>query len=251
MAFVTPALLYVNEMKMKPALYKIVETWISLLPNEFNTIAYVNNLDGTHTLTVCNPLWATYSIIETIHNDGNGYIVNEITENGSNFDIVIEGSFPINLNVPTTLDKPYFYHGTVSAVKTELKQKADLTEKLPMIYLYEVLRETFNVRSPIERSADLRLFLLSEANATEWTTDCHYINVINPMTNLGHLMVETLKDNDYFGYPEEYDLIYHANFGKYNTKGHDEKIFSEDTSGCELSLAINILLGLVLCSDCN
>jgi hypothetical protein len=236
---------------MKPAFYKIIETWISLLPNEFNVLSYVDNLDGTHTIEVCNPLWATFSCVETIHNNGNGYIVKSIAENGDNFDIIVEGSFAIDLNVPTTLDKPYFYHGTLSAVKSELKEKPDMWDKLPMIYLYEVIRESFNVRSQIERTADIRLFLLSEANVNEWTTDCHYVNVINPMTNLGHLMIETLKDNPYFGYPEEYDLTYHANFGRYNNKGHDEKIFSEDVSGCELSLAINILLGLVLCSDCN
>lgn len=112
-----------------------------------------------------------------------------------------------------------------------------------MVYLLEVIEDNFlEDDNLLDRTSDLRLFFLTEANFEDWKTDQHYLDAIEPMRSMVDFFIsEVLKKSKGLGKIEGYDVINHANFGVYTTdKGHTKKIFNDDYSGCELRITLPI-----------
>jgi hypothetical protein len=140
--------------------------------------------------------------------------------------------------------QPKFFHGTVLATSVELSNLEKGSDKLPMIYLLEVIKERVNNDDglTLEVEADVRLFFLAEANIEDWNTDGHYTGAIKPMRILADMFIEGLKDSGTVGDFESYTLINHAKWGVYTTdRGTKSKLFPDDLSGCELQINIPFL----------
>lgn len=224
---------------MKEPVYKIVQSLLDSMPNIL-TISATNIIDPrTVEITVCDPLWAHPLPCKLVSNGGNDFTITNIVSSGDDYVITLSG-LNYNVSEATTLKMPTFFHGTTRLTNIEMqKTKGNIS---PTVYLYEVLSENFYSKeslSALEREANVRLFFLTSADPAKWTTDCHYENAIEPMAQMAHHFVNNINNTRCFNDVDDYKIIYHANFGNYDRKGHFEKIFDKDHfSGVELSINI-------------
>ncbi len=140
-----------------------------------------------------------------------------------------------------SIQAPFFFHGTPYATSTQLS-KIKSVDKVPMIYLMEILRERGQAEdSRFDTVADCSLFFLDVANGKDWSTDDHYSNAIMPMRNLVNAFIEQARQYSLFGEIGEYDIITHVKFGQFqDLKGHVQSIFNELLSGIEIGVSIPI-----------
>ena len=228
----------------------IVEDLIAALKIVVPFKTITDNSDGTYTIESCNTgyLFPCYKFVL----DGIDYTV--LNEVGKEF--VFNSKFTIKGNViPTAtqvlLDGLKYYHGTVIATKEELKRKELGSDKFPMAFLLEVLKDKFNNADDarIERVSPLRLFFLSETNENDWTTQEHYEFAIKPMRNLLYKLIAYLDNSALIGKIESYEAINHAKFGVFVSEkgGHTKRIFNEkikalDEYNLSFKIAFNTLL---------
>lgn len=146
---------------------------------------------------------------------------------------------------------PHFFNGTPMQVQNVLANIRDWKDKLPMVYLLEVIREQrFNSRTnKLDRISDLRIFFLMSSNFEDWDISQHYDLAINPMDNFVNDFIETLRLNNSVGEFDDYETINRANFGVYISKpskrsGKYEdnitKLIDENVSGVELRLNLPV-----------
>ncbi len=193
-------------------------------------------VNGTYMLTTCNTKWLSPK--RTITIDSVDYLITEIVPNVS---ITIKGA-----SLPTlksfNIYPFFFYHGTVKATINELNKIKLSKDKLPFVYLHEVITESenYNSQDSLGMNSDAELYFMTEANIKDWTTDQHYKYAIIPMNNLKNEVVEVIRNSKLV---IKQELITgqkqdHANFGIFDSSGHTQKIFNENISGCSLKLTI-------------
>ena len=153
--------------------------------------------------------------------------------------INVLGDFPDAKQV--TYQPPFFFHGTPYATNSHLSHLNDIN-KVPMIYLMEIINERFGGPESRGLTVDLRLFFLDVANFSDWMTDDHYSNVIIPMRALAARFVNGLTDSRrYFATDNGGRLVNHAKFGVFqNYKGHLNSLFNDRLSGVELYIEAQI-----------
>jgi hypothetical protein len=217
----------------------IVEDLVTLINTELTgTSAWVDNGDGTYTITLCNTYWL--NTMETVTIDSVEFTDLVVVKDTS---LTVTGA-----SIPTAitffLDVPSYYHGTVIQTNEEITASSpNVTARTPMVYLLEIISDDFKSdEDSLERTSDLRLFFLTEADEKNWKTDTHYTDAIDPMRKMVSFFVdEVLKKSKGLGKIEEYTVTNHANFGVYTTdKGHTKKIFNDSYSGCELRITLPI-----------
>lgn len=139
--------------------------------------------------------------------------------------------------------KPVFYlTGTRLAANNEwTRSGADLTAKLPLIWLLETMNERFGGQeSSIERSSDLRIFILEETNVREFYTRDHREQVVRPMQELAMELVRVVTNTARFKRPENFQIRSFSRFGVEETKGVVQNILDANLSGVELQLTLDI-----------
>lgn len=139
--------------------------------------------------------------------------------------------------------KPVFYlTGTRLAANNEwTRSGADLTAKLPLIWLLETMNERFGgAESSIERSSDLRIFILEETNVREFYTKDHREQVVRPMQELAIELVRVVTNTARFKRPENFQIRSFSRFGVEETKGVVQNILDANLSGVELQLTLDI-----------
>lgn len=217
----------------------IVEDLVTLINTELTgTSAWVDNGDGTYTIALCNTYWL--NTMETVTIDSVEFTDLVVVKDTS---LTVTG-----VSIPTALtfflDVPSYYHGTVIQTNEEITASSpNVTARTPMVYLLEIMSDDFKSdEDSLERTSDLRLFFLTEADEKNWKTDTHYTDAIDPMRKMVSFFVdEVLKKSKGLGKIEEYTVTNHANFGVYTTdKGHTKKIFNDSYSGCELRITLPI-----------
>jgi len=198
--------------------------------------------DGTNTtITLSNIYHARKGIIYDI--DGTDYMV--ISINRANNTVIVGGVIPSA--VTATIQTPFFDHDTPYGENNKLGQIPNAADKLPLIYLLEILRETrFNTPDAIvDTEADIRLFFLDQANVSDWMVQDYYTNVIEGQRNLLEYFIDQLKLSGLIG---EYtqDTIYNwKRFGVYQTSaGSTNSLFDEELSGVEWRVSLPILKNL-------
>jgi len=236
----------------------IVGDLVPLLDYTVDLNAVVDNADGSYTLYTCNTKYlrpcsiftydaVEYTVIDNLDTedlDGKRFIPNEkFTVTGASLPAV--GTI--------TLDPMKYFHGTVIATANELTRKELDTDKFPMFYLLEIIRDNFNnnVEDRLDRETNIRLFALINTDEENWFTDDHYRLAIIPMRNMTYAFVDLLNDNENIGDIDNYTAINHARFGVYTAdKGHTKRIFNDKSSGVELVIDLPIKQGK-LCLVCN
>ena len=177
----------------------------------------------------------------TVTINGTQYQVGEILNNQW---IQITTPDTINEGDIINVDPPKYFHGTIPATNDELSQIMADSDKLPMVYLYEIIRQKYfyNDEQPLEVEAQLRLFFLAGSDFGSWYTDDHYKNAIKPMTNLTLLFSDYINNNNcQFQELDEVEIINHAKWGVWrDNKGHEKNLFNDKLSGTELRINLQI-----------
>lgn len=139
--------------------------------------------------------------------------------------------------------KPVFYlTGTRLAANNEWTMAgADLTAKLPLVWLLETINERFGgAESSLERSSDLRIFILEETNVREFYTKDHREQVVKPMQELAIELVRVINDTPRFKRLENFQIRSFSRFGVEETKGVIQNVLDANLSGVELQLTLDI-----------
>lgn len=222
---------------MKPTVDIIGELLDDFTPkSKINNVT--DNLDGTVTIDLCNALNLRDELKFTLNSIE--YTVLSVLGNSVTYET---GVLPISGDYVYP-KKPFYFHGTPIATGNELSIIENNTEKLPMVYLLEIIRDEFinDVNSSIDRETTVRLFFLDEANFEDWDTDGHYSNAIIPQANYAIEFKDFLSQHKYIGKLEgNSSLTYRAKFGISITQnGTQKNLFSNHLSGVELELTIPI-----------
>lgn len=222
---------------IKQELYERLQPIISAINNIIDV--QLHAIIGTElTIETCNTLWlqvGSVVIVDGLSVTVKSIVVNEsVTFDGFTNPILISSVIPIAL--------PYYWHGTLQAVGAELNidlnNDSDVT---PMIYLLEVVRESYNNNKANAigvTSNNVRLLFLCQNNYNDWNTNEHYQYAIKPMRNLANTFITALEKSSRVGLIASYESIAHAKVGIYDSKGHSSALFSMNLSGVELVLDI-------------
>ena len=145
------------------------------------TISTINdNGDGTYTLYTCDTKWLQ-ECFKITYESAQWTITNVVKDDSITIKPLLD-STPAPTELSFEAYSPYYFHGTVIQTNLELEQISNSSLKTPMIYLLEVLEDTFfNRDAQNERESDLRLFFLTQANFVDWKTQDTYTNAITPI----------------------------------------------------------------------
>ncbi len=211
----------------------ILEDFIASLSLSGDVLSHSD--DGTNT---------TINVAKTYHArrrmqvniDGTDYEIVSVVNNQS-IEVVGVIADPVNYVVPN----PFYFHGTPVMTNSHINGAAS-SDKVPMIYLYEILKE--RDKSPnnkVVRESDLRLFFLDSANFSEWDTDDHYSQRLLGLNNIVDAFIEQARAYICCFYLFETDFIRinHVNWGVYSdNQGQKMRIFDDDLTGVELSFTL-------------
>jgi len=226
----------------------IIDTLLAGFNPKLKIKNVVDNLDGTVTITVCEPLNLRLGLTFTL----NSVVYTVIAIDGNDITyttavLPVKGDYVY----PT---KPFYFHGTPIATNNQLSTINLHSSKLPMVYLIELLKDKFilDKDSAIDRESTVRLFFLDEANFADWDTDQHYALNIVPQANYALAFIEYLKNHAMVGLiTGEAELTYYAKFGLSVTQnGVTKNLFNEQLSGVDFTITIPITKDLTLCT-CN
>ena len=205
------------------------------------SILSVSREDDLHTLTVCNPLYLSGKSSDnsntfTIEIDGNNYDV--ISVIGQT--VVLSGSEDISLG-KKTIDSPYFFHGTILQTNNELSLIGDVFQKTPMVYMRRTFVENWNRFSSAERTADITLYFLTQANFDSWMTESFDTFAVKPMRQLCYAFIDSLLANKQIGEFKTYTITDNIKFATFvNDKGYENQKFNDTLSGVQLDISLPI-----------
>lgn len=203
--------------------------------------AVLDNEDGTYDITVCNTLYLSGKYDAqtnpfTIEIDSIDYEVNDVTGNV----ITLKGDAIPTIGIKS-IQAPYFFHGTILQTNSELSEISDVFAKTPMIYLRRTFTEDFNRFSTIERTANVTLYFLTQANFEHWQTENFDKFAIQPMRKLCYAFLDKLINNKQIGRIEVYQITDSIKFATFVTdKGNEAQKFNDTLSGVQLYISIPI-----------
>lgn len=211
--------------------------------------AVQGNSDGTQTLTCCDIYYAEPGRIVTINS--NQYTIVDIDPKLKTITVSAGAAIAENTSFP--LYPVYFFHGTPKDTNVETNQIPDAATKYPMIWVSEIFNEqTYTLLDARDRSADVNIFFITQANPELWLTKDYYHNAIGPMRRLYvHFMDELTKQPGTFYTIEMKDsTTAYPQFGEYiKWRGIDKNLFADRASGILLQTPIVINKDFV-CLDC-
>lgn len=224
---------------MSTQIVDIIDTFLSGL--DFSQEILSHSDDGTNTTIEVANLFHSRAKL-TIDIDGSDYTIVSVTEPDT---IVVSGVIADPL--VATIQSLFYFHGTPYATNSHLSAIRDWRNKVPFAYLLEIIRERVfgEADSVNEREADIRLFLLDDANFEDWTTDEHYSKRINGLRRTSDFIVQELGSSSLFNDINFVDVISHAKFGVYvDNKGHENSVFDEQLSGVEMRFTLPVIKNL-------
>lgn len=139
--------------------------------------------------------------------------------------------------------KPLFYQtGTRLAANQEWTMAdSNLGNKLPLVWLLETINEKFyGPQSPLERESELRIFFLDETDITQFYTEDHRNNVVQPMTELAQKFIDVVLNTPAGRMVESYQIRTFSRFGVESQKGVIQNILDANLSGVELQLTLPV-----------
>jgi hypothetical protein len=217
----------------------IIETLVNQLTFTGTINNLIDNVDGTFTIEVCET-FHVQPICSMIDIGGTDYKVTQVVNNTS---ITFTASVaPVGTTF--SIEGPKYFHGTRIAINNELTQITQGSNKMPMVFVWEVIREIFNLddENRIERTSDLRIFFLGQRPPGVDKTDTLYADAVVPMWNLSHEFVKLLKNNVQIGELDgNFTLINFAKFGVEGVNGATDSFFNEELGGTELRIDLPIL----------
>ncbi len=224
----------------------ILEDFVNSLVFEKTISNITDNADGTFTFDTCKTFHTRVKSTVTI--GGTDY---PVVSFNNNVNITITAA-PAPVGTTYTIARPFYFHDTPTSHNITLSN-TDKSAKYPMIWVREVIKDTFDndINSSIERTSNLRLYFLDNSNFEDWNTDQHYDEITNPMLNLFEKFKESINKYKFFNRPDNFEVTYHNRFGMYEDKsGHVEKFFNDNLSGIEIIFVLPIK-NTLLCTNNN
>ncbi len=204
---------------------------------------------------ISGPTESQFDSCNTHHvTKGNYIIIDSIEYKVIDFEInswiAVKGEIPVTA-YEYTIPAPNYFNGTPMQVQNVLANIREWRNKLPMVYLLEVIKEQrFNSRTnKLDRISDLRIFFMMASNFQDWDISEHYDLAIEPMDNFVNDFISALRYNATVGEFDEYETINRANFGVYVSKPDKStgkyqdnitKLIDENISGVELKINLPI-----------
>ncbi|MEB3151460.1 MAG: hypothetical protein VKL60_20890 [Sphaerospermopsis sp.] len=194
-----------------------------------------DNMDGTYTVTTKCTRHIQSGMSFSV--SGVDYVVISFERDVS---FTVLGASTISVS-SFLLPAPKFWHGSILETNKTLTGIADMSEKVPMVYLRRPYKDNFNRDdSAIERDSDVTLYFLCEDNFQQYDIDDRDKECIYPMRSLLYSFVEMLKNNSQIGIIDSFDVENKERFGVVNSKGVEKALFDTPLSGCELNIIIPI-----------
>lgn len=215
----------------------VVKAFIEGLDLSSRVLSHSNNGTNT-TIQVGNVFHARPALVVDI--DGSNYTV--ISADYSTNTLVVAGviALPLLLTVPI----PFYWHGTFMKLKNELNQILSIDDKVPMIYLHEIVREVRKnpSRTDIRKISDITLFFMDKAPELGATTSQQYADIITPLEKTVDLFCDSLYADRKFSDMGDIMQVNEIEWGNYtDKKGHLKTFFDARLSGIALSFALPIL----------
>lgn len=148
--------------------------------------------------------------------------------------------------VGTTYMAPtvFFFHGTPIATSIELNNIKDASLKLPMCYLFEIIRDRKfpDPLSSIDREVEVTLYFLDQADYQTWDTDHHYELAIMPMARFAEVFFKDyLFHHKQLAYMSDYEMTYYPKFDPQTSlNGVLKTVFSDQMSGVGVRVTFQI-----------
>jgi len=219
----------------------IIKDLVEQIEATFTINSAIDNGNGTFTLNTDCTYWLTIGDIVEI-NAIKYKVVSFIINESITIKPITTGGLP----VVSTFDviKPNYIHGTLKMAQNEVDAVLDKTMLVPFVYLFEIIRDRKNTddESMIERETELRIFFLNSANTSDWLTEDHYENVIDPLQQMVNLFIKNIKNNKLFTDVLDYECTPLINVSE---QGNQEvSVFDCNLSGIELRLFAQIRVDL-------
>lgn len=210
-----------------------------------NRVYYTYSVDPaplftTHFYT-CDTKWMRKGDVVT-NNAGGYHTVSQLFPDAE-FILTVAGQPPLTQDAPDNyyeIRTPYFITGTKLATNREWTiATADITQKTPIIWLLETIREkVFGRGSAFEREMEIRMFFLDETNPGEFYTEDHRREVVTPMYKLAQEFIRVIQANPNFKQIDEYNLKTFSRFGVENDQGVFKNVLDANLSGVELTMVL-------------
>lgn len=139
------------------------------------------------------------------------------------------------------LADPFFITGTQLAANREWTlANTNLTNKLPLIWLLEVVSEVAYGRGDTrERDMELRLFFLDETDPSQYYTADHRREVVKPMQALMYAFIDAVENDPIFATLLNWRYRTFSRFGVESETGMLRNILDANLSGIALEITIS------------
>lgn len=139
------------------------------------------------------------------------------------------------------LINPFFITGTKKATNMEWTlADSNLENKLPLIWLLEVISETgYGRGSSLEKDIETRLFFLDETDPSQYYTKDHREQVVVPMQKLMLELLKQIDEDRMYQSVENYRYKTFSRFGVEQETGVIENILDANLSGVALELTLS------------
>jgi len=117
---------------------------------------------------------------------------------------------------------------------------SNLENKLPLIWLLEVISETgYGRGSSLEKDIETRLFFLDETDPSQYYTKDHREQVVVPMQKLMLELLKQIDEDRMYQSVENYRYKTFSRFGVEQETGVIENILDANLSGVALELTLS------------
>ena len=212
---------------------KIIQSIVDDIDNSI-----VGEFDAVEQRTnVCKTKWLR--IGQTIVSNVGDYVVTDIQRD--EWIVAVPVGHLNDLDGLFFIKSPFYITGTKLATNREWTiADNDLTAKLPLIWMLELISETiFGRGSSYERTINVELFFLDETDPSQYFTIDHRENVVEPMERLLVEFIETINRKREFENVEEYRIKTFSRFGTENDKGVLQNVLDANLSGLKLEFTLS------------
>lgn len=212
---------------------KIIQSIVDDIDNSI-----VGEFDAVEQRTnVCKTKWLR--IGQTIFSNVGDYVVTDIQRD--EWIVAVPVGHLNDLNGLFYIKSPFYITGTKLATNREWTiADNDLTAKLPLIWMLELISETiFGRGSSYERTINVELFFLDETDPSQYYTIDHREQVVEPMENLLVEFIETINRRREFEKVDEYRIRTFSRFGTENDKGVLQNVLDANLSGLKLEFTLS------------
>lgn len=190
-------------------------------------------------LTVCDPFYLRFKSVLTI--GATDYTVSTVNENT----VTVSGAGTPLKGDTFTISDGYVFNGTPIQTAIELSKILRASNKTPMIYIKEIVKDKFYSKFselPQERDTDVELYFLDQANYQDWDTDEHYSDAVHPMLRFSLGFKEFLDNHKIILSVETWAVEYHSKFSV-SIKRSDRTVnlFGTPVSGVKVNCSLKIL----------